>query len=179
MLTLVTWPQAIFTRFLLCLPLHTTPDGSMVRNLLATQETKVPSLCRKDSLEKEMAAHSSILAWVIPWTEEPGGLQSMGLQESDTSQQQTAQKQPQGKFKSRSVVSDSLQPGGLYPTRLLLSMGSSRQEYWSALPFPSPGDLPDPGIEPGSPALEANLSPRSTIQHCIANLGDSKEEGMR
>ena len=51
----------------------------MVRNLPATQETKVPSLCRKDSLEKEMAAHSSILAWVIPQTEEPGGLQSMGL----------------------------------------------------------------------------------------------------
>ena len=35
----------------------------------------------------------------------------------------------------------------------LLSMGFSRQEYWSGLPFPSPGDLPDPGIEPGSPAL--------------------------
>ena len=37
-----------------------------------------------------------------------------------------------------------------------LSMGFSRQEYWSGLPFPSPGDLPDPGIEPGSPALEAD-----------------------
>ena len=37
-----------------------------------------------------------------------------------------------------------------------LSMGFSRQEYWSGLPFPSPGDLPDPGIEPKSPALEAN-----------------------
>ena len=36
------------------------------------------------------------------------------------------------------------------------SMGFSRQEYWSGLPFPSPGDLPDPGIEPGSPALQAN-----------------------
>ena len=36
------------------------------------------------------------------------------------------------------------------------SMGSSRQEYWSGLPFPSPGDLPDPGIKPESPALEAN-----------------------
>ena len=35
----------------------------------------------------------------------------------------------------------------------LLSMGFSRQEYWSGLPFPSPGDLPDPGIKPGSPAL--------------------------
>ena len=37
-----------------------------------------------------------------------------------------------------------------------LSMGFSRQEYWSGLPFPSPGDLPDPGVEPGSPALQAN-----------------------
>ena len=37
-----------------------------------------------------------------------------------------------------------------------LSMGFSRQEYWSGLPFPSPGDLPNPGIEPGSPALEAD-----------------------
>ena len=39
------------------------------------------------------------------------------------------------------------------------SMGFSRQEYWSGLPFPSPGDLPDPGIEPGSPALEADSLP--------------------
>ena len=37
-----------------------------------------------------------------------------------------------------------------------LSMGFSRQEYWSGLPFPSPGDLPDPGIEPGSPVLQAD-----------------------
>ena len=37
------------------------------------------------------------------------------------------------------------------------SMGFSRQEYWSGLPLPSPGDLPDPGIEPGSPALEADV----------------------
>ena len=40
----------------------------------------VQSLCREDPLEKEMATHSSILAWRIPWTEEPGGLQSMGSQ---------------------------------------------------------------------------------------------------
>ena len=58
-----------------------------------------------------MAIYSSTLAWKIPWTEEPGRLQSMGF---------------------------------------------SRQEYWSGLPFPSPGDLPNPGIEPGSPALQAD-----------------------
>ena len=40
-----------------------------------------------------------------------------------------------------------------------LSMGFSRQEYWSGLPFPSPGDLPDPGMEPGSPALQADSLP--------------------
>ena len=43
-------------------------------------KTQVQSLSREDPLEKEMATHSSILAWRIPWTEEPGGLQSMGLQ---------------------------------------------------------------------------------------------------
>ena len=41
----------------------------------------------------------------------------------------------------------------------LLSMGFSRQEYWNELPFPSPGDLPDPGIEPWSPALQVNSLP--------------------
>ena len=44
------------------------------------QETYVQSLGQEDPLEKEMASHSSILAWRIPWTEKPGGLQSMGLQ---------------------------------------------------------------------------------------------------
>ena len=44
------------------------------------QETQVPSLVQEDPLEKGMATHSNILAWRIPWTEEPGGLQSMGSQ---------------------------------------------------------------------------------------------------
>ena len=48
------------------------------------QDTQVPSLGREDPQEKEMATHSSILAWEIPWTEEPGGLQSMGSQKSRT-----------------------------------------------------------------------------------------------
>jgi len=52
----------------------------MVKNLLAMQETQVGSLGREDPLEKGMATHSSILAWRILWTKEPGGLQSMGLQ---------------------------------------------------------------------------------------------------
>ena len=56
------------------------PGGSVVKNLPAMQETWVQSL----SWEEEMATHSNILAWEILWTEEPGRLQSMGLQESDT-----------------------------------------------------------------------------------------------
>ena len=47
------------------------------------QETQILSLGQEDHLEKEIAAHSSILAWEVPWTEELGGLQSMGSQESD------------------------------------------------------------------------------------------------
>ena len=58
--------------------------AQLVKNLPAMQETWVWSLGQEDPLEKEMATHSSILAWRIPWTEEPGRLQSMGLQESDT-----------------------------------------------------------------------------------------------
>ena len=50
----------------------------MVKNLPAVQETWVQSLGQEDPLEKGMATHSSVLAWRIPWTEEPGGLQSMG-----------------------------------------------------------------------------------------------------
>jgi len=51
----------------------------MVKNLPATQETRAQSVGQEDTLEKEMATHSSILAWRIPWTEKPGGLQSVGL----------------------------------------------------------------------------------------------------
>ena len=55
----------------------------MVKNLPAVQETQVPSLAHENPLEKAMAIHSGVLAWRIPWTEEPGGLQSMGHKESD------------------------------------------------------------------------------------------------
>ena len=52
----------------------------MIKNLPAMRETRVQSLGHEDPLEKGMATHCSILAWRIPWTEEPGGLQSMGSQ---------------------------------------------------------------------------------------------------
>ena len=63
------------------------PGGSTVRNSAAKQEMSVQSLCQEDPLQKEMATHSSILAWKIPWTEVPRGLQSMGSRESDRTEQ--------------------------------------------------------------------------------------------
>ena len=59
-------------------------------------------------------------------------------------------------FLCHPVVSNSLRPHGLVAYQAPLSMGFSRQEYWSGLPFPSPGDLPNPGIEPGSPVFQAD-----------------------
>ena len=65
------------------------PGGAVVKNLPANATDsgdtgQVRSLGQEDALEKELAIHSSIIAWRIPRTEEPGGLQSMGLQELDT-----------------------------------------------------------------------------------------------
>ena len=56
------------------------PGGSVIKNLPVMQEMWVRSLGQEDPLEKEMATHSRILAWKIPWTEEPGRLQSIGSQ---------------------------------------------------------------------------------------------------
>ena len=66
--------------------LATKPGGSEVKSLPAMQQTQVWSLGREDALEKGMATHSSILAWRIPWTEEPGGLQSTGSQKKRAQQ---------------------------------------------------------------------------------------------
>ena len=65
------------------------------KNLPVKQEMLVWSLVQEDPLEKEMATHSSILAWEIPWTEEPGGLQSLGLQKNQTLWHELATKQKQ------------------------------------------------------------------------------------
>ena len=54
--------------------------AQMAKNLPAIQETQVRPLGQEDPLEEDMATHTSVLAWRIPWTEEPGGLQSIGLQ---------------------------------------------------------------------------------------------------
>ena len=66
---------------------------------------------------------------------------------------------------SHSVVSDSATPS-MVTRQALLSMGFSRQEYWSGLPFPSPGDLPDPGIKPGFLPLLADSLP-SELPGCF------------
>ena len=60
------------------------PGGLAVNNLPAKQEMWVQSLGQEDALEEGMTIHSSILAWEIPWTEEPGGLSPWGHRESDT-----------------------------------------------------------------------------------------------
>ena len=122
---------------------------------LTVQETQIWSLGWEDPLEKEMTTHYSILAWRIPWTEEPGGLHSMWLQ------------------RVRQDWWDNTFPLLLYLTiyyivwiscllfshfvtswsviwQVPLSMGFSRQEYCSGLSFTSSGDFPDPGIEPAS-----------------------------
>ena len=59
---------------------HTSQVAQRVKNLLEMQEAQIRSLGQEDLLEKEVPTHSSLLAWRIPWTEEPDGLQSMGSQ---------------------------------------------------------------------------------------------------
>ena len=126
-----------------------------LKNPLVMQETWVQSLGWKDLLEKGMATHSSILAWRIPWTEEPGGLQSMGSQRVGhnlatfpfTFQVHLSEYKSlcerflvicrKRSLFSFSVVSDSATPWTI-ARQVPLSMGFPRQEYY--LPFPTPGD---------------------------------------
>ena len=65
----------------------TSLEAQTVKNQRAMQETRVRSLGQEDPLEKEMATHSSVLAWRIPWTEEPGGYSPWGCKELDTTKQ--------------------------------------------------------------------------------------------
>ena len=87
-----------------------------------------------------MVTHSSILTWIISWKEDPGGLQSIRSDQS---------------FSRVRLFAIPWTVAYQAPQ----SMKLSRQEYWSGLPFPSPGDLPNPGIKPGSPALQADALP--------------------
>ena len=88
--TRLLYPWDLYIYIYLHLYIHifrTSLVAQTVKRLFTMQETWVRSLSREDPLEKEMATHSSILAWKIPWTEELGGLQSTGLKESDTTEQ--------------------------------------------------------------------------------------------
>ena len=78
------FPNRVITEIILSTKSMGFPGGSVVKNLPAKHETLVRSLGQEDPLEKEKATHSTILAWRIPWTEEPGRLQSMRLQKSQT-----------------------------------------------------------------------------------------------
>ena len=69
--------------------------AQQVKNLPAMQEMRVQSLGQKHPLEEEMATHSSILAWRIPWTEEPSGLHPKGCKESNTAEHAHTQKRKQ------------------------------------------------------------------------------------
>ena len=142
-----------------------SPVAQRLKRLPPMWETWVRSLGQEDPLEKEMVTHSSILAWRIPWTEKPGKLQSTGSQgvrhNWETSLSLSLYWVPHsvlgfgGWFSSvQSLCSVWLfETPWIGPSRFLLTMGFPRQEYWSGLPFPSPGDLPNPGTEFMSPAL--------------------------
>ena len=129
----------------------------MVKTPPANAEQGLQTLGQERPLEKEMATHSSILAWEIPWTEEPGKLQSQF-----SSVQFGPQSSPNLCNLMNSVYAQMLQScltlcdPWTVACQAPLSMGFSTQEYWSGLPCPPPADLPDSGIETPShmsPAL--------------------------
>ena len=126
-----------------------------VKNLPAKQEAWVRFLGWEDPLEKEMATHSNILAWRIPmdrgtwWTTVHGVAKSQTLLRDWNFHIHGG-----GGLIAKSCLTlvspmDCSLPGSS-------PMGFSRQEYWSGLPFPSLGNLPNPGIEPRPPALQAD-----------------------
>ena len=141
------------------------------------QEMPFQSLVQEDLLEKEMATHSSILAWKIPWTEKPGGLQSIALQGvrhdwNDLPPVPVPLKRSHrhilplrnGDYEQDDRSFPSLSPhvcmlshfnhvwlfAALWTIacQAPLSMGFSRQKYCSGLPCPPLGDFPNPGIQP-------------------------------
>ena len=105
-----------------------------------------------------MATYSSVLAWKIPWTEEPGGLQSMWSQR-DITERLSMSSMVKGCVCVCVCCVQLFATPWTVPSQVLLSIKFSRQNYWSGLPFPSPQDLPYPGIKPWSPALQADSSP--------------------
>ena len=131
------------------------------------------------ALEKEMATHSSVLAWRIPGKAEPGGLLSMGSHRVGHHWSDLAAAACIRLYKLwNEVLYSTLCPLHFVPKKVKLlcpvrlfvtsmtadcqvppSMGFSRQEYWCWLPFPAPGDFPNPGMDPRSPTLQADSLP--------------------
>ena len=124
-----------------------------LKHLPAMWETWVRSLVQKDPLENEMATHSSVLAWRIPWTEEPGGLQSTGLQRVRHDWVTSLHSDKNCficcflLFFSCSVVSHPSVTSWTLACPASLSMGFFWARTLNGLPFPHPEDLPDPGTE--------------------------------
>ena len=108
--------------------LESFPDGSGVKNMPAMeemQETWVGFLGHEDPLEEEMVTQSSILAWRIPWTEEPGRLQSMGYQESDRTEHSKAVASTVPELTPDSMVPTMFRKRWPFPTGSVLCQGVS------------------------------------------------------
>ena len=128
-------------------PPWTSLVAQMAKCLPTMQDTRVQSLGWEDFLEKEMATHSSVLAWKIPWTEEPGRLQSMGSQRVgynwttsfhfENSRPLSPPREPQTPLSCSGTLDFLSTYLGI--DSLTLSMGFPRQKYWSGLPFLSWG----------------------------------------
>ena len=135
------------------------------------QEKQVRFLGQKDPLKEGMATHSSIPAWRNPWTEEPGGLQSIGSANSRAWLKRCsmhahtnssvcvcvcvcARVRTRARAQSLSHVQLFVTPW-TGACQAPISLKIFKQEYWTGLPFPTPGDLPDQGIEPASLASPA------------------------
>ena len=116
--------------------------AQIVKSLPAMRETQIGSLDWEEPLEKEMATHSSILAWRIPMDRGAWGYSPRVCARVHT-------------LSHFSCVRLFATPWTV-AHQASLSMGFSRKEHWSGLPCPPPGDLPDPGIKPASPALHAD-----------------------
>ena len=134
-----------------------------VENLPAMRETWVQSLGVEDPLEEGMATHSQYSC-----LENPHGEKSLaccspwGCKESEMTERLSIFTLAlQGRFSSVQSLSRVrlFATPGTIAHQAPLSMGFSRQEYWCGLPYPPPEDLPDPGIKPRSPALQADSLP--------------------
>ena len=153
------------------------PGGPVVKICLPMLESLAQSLGQEDPLEEEMATHASILAWRIPWTEEPGGLQSRGLQRvghnwttkhKHTDLHVFKMKRPIGKAKNRSFISVSLvffsptrtpSLDSSIPVELFFTLPSLAQHGITLDKFQSPWDPPLPIVK-----LHLSVSPLFFIQ---------------